>query len=258
MGMARNFELHCQFLEHASYDCLINPPIIRSVVHGDPIAVTTDTVRAVLQFGEDGDTPDGGNADDDDSRRQIRIAINRKAETASVVSRSVKMRKRKEDDTDKEYHPDEDLDPSIVKGKKAKSNVEPKRLKVSRPKFVTTPLSTILQGMDLLQAIFSTATTTTTTSVTSVSTPPTSIPTSSTQQTPETERLLDSLINTPPIVTSTTTTSIPTSTIPIPVTTTVAPTSTFVPPTSSTPSSSSFRLRDEYNDFTDLVSTWCI
>ncbi|KAI3805570.1 hypothetical protein L1987_28080 [Smallanthus sonchifolius] len=118
--------------------------------------------------------------------------------------------KRKATDTDKDDTPD--IDPSVTKAKKAK---------VSRPKFVTKPSTTMIQeGMNLLNALFSTATTTTTVVTSCVYAIPRTIPTSSHQVTPNTQRLLDSLINTPPVVTtSTTSVTIPISTSSIPVTT---------------------------------------
>ncbi|KAI3784327.1 hypothetical protein L1987_43425 [Smallanthus sonchifolius] len=113
----------------------------------------------------------------------------------------------------------------------------------------------IQEGMQLISALFSTATTTTTIPMSFVSTPTTSIPPSSTQVTPETARLLDSLINTPLVVTTTTTTFIPIPTASIPVTLTVAPASTTIPPNSYALSSSNYRLRDDSDDYTHMVST---
>ncbi|KAI3776831.1 hypothetical protein L1987_46621 [Smallanthus sonchifolius] len=70
-------------------------------------------------------------------------------------------------------------------------DAESKKTNTARPKFVTKPSSVMIhEGMNLINALFSTATTTTV-PLPSVSTPPTTISTSSSQVTPKTQRLID-------------------------------------------------------------------
>ncbi|KAI3815797.1 hypothetical protein L1987_15479 [Smallanthus sonchifolius] len=105
-------------------------------------------------------------------------------------------------DEDDDYNPDKDLNQTVSKLKKQR---------VSRHKFVTKSSRSLVQeGVNILNTIFSQATTTTTQASASMSTPP--VPTiTSTQVTPDTQRLLDELINTPPAATS----SSPFMTIPV-------------------------------------------
>ncbi|KAI3797914.1 hypothetical protein L1987_33178 [Smallanthus sonchifolius] len=137
------------------------------------------------ESGNDDESADSEETDSDDfdpDAERIRATYNKKAESASGGSRRLKM----------------------MAHRKKKTRSPPYNPKVSRPKFVTKPSTTLIQeGTYLLNALFSTTTTTTTVPTSSMSTPLRSIPTSSSQVTPDTQRLLDSLINTPPIMVST-------------------------------------------------------
>ncbi|KAI3810566.1 hypothetical protein L1987_20185 [Smallanthus sonchifolius] len=116
------------------------------------------------------------------------VARRKREKTSGPPSESSSKGKSIEDD-DVDYNPDEDLDSSVTKAK---------RRKVSRPKFVSKPSRVLVQeGVSILNTIFSQATTTTHVPV-SVATPlgPAS---TSTQVTPDTQRLLDELISTPPV-----------------------------------------------------------
>ncbi|KAI3797196.1 hypothetical protein L1987_32450 [Smallanthus sonchifolius] len=154
------------------------------------------------------DTSDSESTKSDDNDPDAeRICFDRRPQPISFLSRRIKMvvrRKRKKtsgpppesssrgkriENDDADYNPAKDLDPEVTRAKWHK---------VSRPKFVTKPSRVLVQeGINILNTIFSQVTTTTQVQVT-VSSPP--CPTSSsTQVTPDTQRLLDELIRTPPV-----------------------------------------------------------
>ncbi|KAI3815967.1 hypothetical protein L1987_15651 [Smallanthus sonchifolius] len=146
----------------------VQEPDIHEAEFIDPIV--PDATKGGNADDESADSEETNSDDSDPDAERIRAAYNKKSESASGVSRRLKMmarkknktrgpppdscslRKIKTDDSDKYYTPYDDLGPYVTKTKKAK---------VSRPKFVTKPSTTMIQeGMNFLNSLFPTTTTT--------------------------------------------------------------------------------------------------
>ncbi|KAI3773970.1 hypothetical protein L1987_48510 [Smallanthus sonchifolius] len=218
-------------------DVPIQDPMIQDSPREEEVADTSDSEG----LESESDDPDA-----------TRIPVDRRPQPVSFASKRVKMvarKKRKKttgpppesyskgrslDDDDADYNHDEDLDPLVTKAKKQR---------VSRPKFVTKPSRVLVQeGVDLLNTIFSQAATTATLVQDYVSIPP-GPTTTSTQVTPDTQRLLDGLISTPLVGTSSSTS----------VTIMVAQ-SNVSPPKSRRTTRSTSTLRDESEDHTNMLA----